>query len=625
MLMDQIEISKALQYGSSHGGLEAMFSEGSREIWEKIADDLRYASKRNQVEKAADQYRREPICVIPFSLYKLFDTTGSRKDYESAYFSRRGRLATFAALALLNGRKADLETLEDVIWAICDEYTWCLPAHLGGKSLQIPHVTQVPAEDGRVATADREHNRVVDLFSSETGFALSEILHLLKKQLSPIVVRRARREIIERILKPYCAIDSAFWWETGTNNWSAVCAGSVGTAALYLIDDDRTLAPILYRLIGTLEGFLSGYGNDGACTEGLGYWEYGFGFYTYFAELLRQRTAGKLDLLKNEKIRKIALFPQKCRLTDGNVVSFSDGNLSFRPHAGLFCFLKSRFPEVELPDRKYTAGLYDDNCYRWNQFSRDFVWDTGEQGKPAKDSACYLENAQWMIIRKSSGNLHTAFAAKGGNNGESHNHNDLGSFLLDVNGDVLLTDLGSGEYTRQYFGPERFTIFCNGSQGHSVPIIEKNYQSAGSEFYADVLNASEDKGLFRLDLTKAYSDSNLKRFIRSFLFESGKAVTLTVSDKFLFQKAPDSITERFISLYKPESAGQGMVRLEGQQGYILIHFNPSVMTCKFLTAEYKDHRSKTVTVQVIDFILKPGIVNTEAVFSIEAHSVKEEK
>ena len=63
-------------------------------------------------------------------------------------------------------------------------------------------------------------------------------------------------------------------------------------------------------------------------------------------------------------------------------------------------------------------------------------------------------------------------AAKGGNNGESHNHNDVGSFLYLAGDEMLLTDLGAGEYTRDYFGEKRYDILCNHSFGHSVPVID---------------------------------------------------------------------------------------------------------------------------------------------------------
>lgn len=54
----------------------------------------------------------------------------------------------------------------------------------------------------------------------------------------------------------------------------------------------------------------------------------------------------------------------------------------------------------------------------------------------------------------------TGIAFKGGNNDEPHNHNDIGSFLLTVEGEVFLTDLGCGEYTKEYFQPDTRYDIC---------------------------------------------------------------------------------------------------------------------------------------------------------------------
>ena len=68
-----------------------------------------------------------------------------------------------------------------------------------------------------------------------------------------------------------------------------------------------------------------------------------------------------------------------------------------------------------------------------------------------------------------------AFAIKGGNNGEPHNHNDVGSFLYFIGEEEIISDLGAGEYTKAYFGPERYSVLCCSSRGHSVPIwMERN-------------------------------------------------------------------------------------------------------------------------------------------------------
>ena len=69
--------------------------------------------------------------------------------------------------------------------------------------------------------------------------------------------------------------------------------------------------------------------------------------------------------------------------------------------------------------------------------------------------------------------------------GEPHNHNDVGSFLYYIGDEEIISDLGAGEYTKKYFGPERYEILCNSSRGHSVPVIEGKYQCAGREYGAE--------------------------------------------------------------------------------------------------------------------------------------------
>ena len=97
-------------------------------------------------------------------------------------------------------------------------------------------------------------------------------------------------------------------------------------------------------------------------------------------------------------------------------------------------------------------------------------------------TAYLLPAAQWLICQDGEGN---GFAAKGGNNDENHNHNDIGHFLCVFHGEMLLTDLGAGEYTKDYFGDGRYDILCNRSMGHSVPLVNGREQCAGREYRAD--------------------------------------------------------------------------------------------------------------------------------------------
>ena len=85
------------------------------------------------LQEYAENVRGKVIPSLQYSDFRLFYDTGNRAQYEDGergYFPRRGRLAAFGMLSWLYGRKEDLAELCDILWAVCDEYTWAVPAHL---------------------------------------------------------------------------------------------------------------------------------------------------------------------------------------------------------------------------------------------------------------------------------------------------------------------------------------------------------------------------------------------------------------------------------------------------------------------------------------------------------------
>ena len=180
-------------------------------------------------------------------------------------------MSTFALLSFLQEQEENyLGELEDIIWAICNEHTRALPAHLGGKSLDVIIDKNIVNEQGKIESHPRKHRHSIDLFATETDFTLLEIISLLEQKLSSLVCYRAREEIYERIFKPYTELNNIFHWELLSMNWAAVYSGSIGAAAICLIEENDVLAAILQRVLNAMEIFLSGFGNDGSCREGLG-------------------------------------------------------------------------------------------------------------------------------------------------------------------------------------------------------------------------------------------------------------------------------------------------------------------------------------------------------------------
>ena len=548
----------------------------------------------NAAETRARAALAEPIPPIPWSKFRLFKDTGNRSVCERPYFIRRSRLADFE-ICLLAGRDTDGSirlALEDLIWAICEECTWALPAH-------------VPNLVGNMGS-DRPMEIDIDLFASETGFYLAEILHFLGDKLDQRVVTRCRNEIRRRILDSYLSDHPAYWWERGTNNWGAVCAGSVGMTSLYEETDPVRRRAALSRVLATMDAFLNSFPPDGTCEEGVGYWEYGFGFFALFADFVHQYTNGEADLFDDSRACRIALFPQSVALSTTRTVSFADGSRFSSGFSTARLILRRHYgDEVRLAN--VGEDLMSSAPKPANRL-RSLLWaDPARPADPLPDTTTFLTDAQWLIVRHAP----FAFAALFGNNGVPHNHNDIGSFLL-VDGDEEgPMDLGAGEYTRQYFSSERYTILCNGAQGHSVPIVGGTLQKDGRQYRASDVTFAEVDGeiTFTGDIAGAYGLEALSSLRRSFRIrpEAGEAV---VTDELAFNGAPLSVTERFVGYAKAEVIRPGAARF----GAFIARFDPS-LKASVHTEPMSEHRTAAMTVYVLDIEVPAGTDKFQITFA----------
>ncbi|RAR40358.1 heparinase II/III family protein [Paenibacillus sp. MDMC362] len=549
--MNRMQELTTIVNGMTPADLRMYYQGGDqRAFWEGIQRSGDYEQDISEIREEGERLLSFPNPPLTYDLFTRFARHGTRLDYERVYFERRLRLNTFALLVLLEpDNEAYRTALQEMVWSICDEYTWCLPAHLNAES-----------PGGIKGT--------IDLFSAETGFTLSEIRMLLRDHLPSLLISRIEEEVEARLFTPFLSHEHG--WETATHNWSAVCAGSIGSAALLLMESGESLAKILLKTERCMDYYLQGFGPDGACLEGLGYWNYGFGYFVYYADLLRKRTRGEMDWFRAEKAGRIALFQQKGFLGGKAVVNFSDSQPESKVHIGLSHYLAALYADFESPPQSLRSAYRDDHCSRWAPALRNLIWRTPLlEGSDWGEASYYLPDAQWLISRSSHGDEVYAFAAKGGSNGEPHNHNDLGHFILYGAGEVWCSDLGCGEYTAEYFGEGRYGYDCNGSQGHSVPIIDGHYQQEGSDSAAVVLEAVAGEAVDRLalELASAYRVPALRAFTRTLEWnKEGNRPELTLSDRFTFDSLPESLVERIVTRIQPELVlmdGRWAVALRG--------------------------------------------------------------
>lgn len=543
-----------------------LFPEAKNESKKKqILTSPVFSKALQELEASRQHYLNTPIEPVPFNLFKLYYTEGDRRRYEDLYFARRGRLTTFTLSVLLHNRRADIEALEDTIWAICEEYTWVLPAH--------------SADLG-----DCFDRNIVDLFSAETGFALAEIHYLLSDKLDEKINKRIKDCVEERIFEPY--LHRRFHWETNEANWAAVCAGSVGGAFIYLAPN--RFETVRSRIIDTLNCFLKGFGEDGVCVEGIGYWNYGFGFFTYFSQLLYEFTDGAENLFELPICRKVALFQQNAFLRKNFTISFSDGYQTWGVFPGLTQKLHDIYGEkAGMPSMEYAE--FDDNCHRFPAYLRNFFWVNPEAAHNGnKDKEVFYPSAKWYLCNDSALSL----AAKAGHNGEPHNHNDVGSFSLVADCGQILCDFGCGEYNRDYFDPKnRYTLLCNSSRGHSVPIINGKEQQVGEEYCGRVIS---HEGGFAADIAGAYGDERIKSLTRELSLRDN---IFELCDRFEYNENGNAICERFVTMFKPEWDGKTL-KINGYK----LEFDSS-LTPKMSSEKLLDHSAVETTLYMLDFEL----------------------
>ncbi|MCS7460594.1 heparinase II/III family protein [Paenibacillus doosanensis] len=554
--------------------------------WRRSRQDPRCAQVWNDIRTAGESFLSAAAPPLPYSAFTLFHRTGDRTRYDDSYFDRRRRLCVLAMLAIADEEgERWIAPLQDIIWAICDEYTWVIPAHVGLYHNDYPSGIWDRPEPPR---------ETVDLFAGETAFALAEITGLLEERLEPWVVRRARDEIGRRVLNVYFADPAPQNWELKTNNWPAVCASCIGGSALWLVRDPEKLAGMLWRTLAALRQHLQGFDEQGATPEGAAYWQFGFGYYVYFAELLYSRTAGQVDLLAGEKLRRIACFPRSCMLTGSQVINFSDAPAEIDYQPGLYDRLRRRFPEAASPEQ---APVYKGAFRSWMMASRMLLWMEPEAPAPGRYGGLprredyYFPGHGWVVSKSADAGGLVAFAAKGGSNDEPHNHNDLGHFIVHVRGRSVLCDLGAGEYTRQYFQPAyRYEQLTAGSYGHSVPVAAGAGQTAGASHRARPLGyeRTDERVVYRLDLTGAYPDAALERLHREFVWErpaqaGGEArYSLTVRDECVFGKA-ESFESAFICSLPPALEGAGCAAI----GPVTMIYDAERFVCRVTEERYR--------------------------------------
>lgn len=109
----------------------------------------------------------------------------------------------------------------------------------------------------------------------------------------------------EKVFRPiYRCLEETkpFYWFTVTNNWNSVCLAGVTGAALALLQDKEERAYFVAAAEKYYVYGMKGYSDDGYCSEGVGYYNYGFCSFILLREEICRATKGKIDFFRTPKL-----------------------------------------------------------------------------------------------------------------------------------------------------------------------------------------------------------------------------------------------------------------------------------------------------------------------------------
>ena len=453
------------------------------------------------------------------SEYMAFYKDGSRTHYEEPFHDRRVNLRNLMIAECCENRGRFLSRIVDEAYLICDEFTWTVPAHNHHAHIY----------DGvRDCLPDPGHFQAVDLFGAETGALLSLLCYFFGEdfdRMSPCIQRRIRQKVTSRILRPLLDGNAMSWMGYGghhINNWVPwLVSNCLPAAMLFGEGFDRIV--LMQRLLSCLELFLDTYQPDGGCDEGPGYWNAAGACLFDCLELLREATGGAIQVYDQPLIASIGAYMYQVHLFDRHFVNFADCAPIPSVSAELLWRYGERVGDPTL--QQLGLALFDPETQL--EFTRFFPYRSvlhvlafGEmmarKGDYHPQRQSFLENLQVGVSRDPESGLTAAW--KGGHNDESHNHNDVGCFMVYRQKQPVVIDPGVEEYTAKTFGPERYTIWTMQSPFHNLPLIGGQAQQAGRDFAASRMDCQfkEDGFCCRMGLEHAYpKETGIRQYDRT--------------------------------------------------------------------------------------------------------------
>ena len=572
---------------------------------------------------AAEKYLDYNSPTIPATLSLLIVRTGNRTEYQTVSYQRRTVLGTLLLAEIAENKGRFIDQIINGVWAICEESWWGVPAHLP-KTKDIAGLMDVSQP-------------FVDLFAAETGALLSWVDYFFGEKLdavSPQLRKRIYNEVNYRLMEPLMNQRHGWMYRSsdgrGPNNWNPWICSNWINFVLLLEKDNTRRATMVGKALTILDEFLNPYPHDGGCDEGPSYW--GAAAASLYDNISLLNLAGRdafSYVYDDERFQNMGRFIYRTQINEDYFLNFADAD----PQPGIAGAMVYRYgKDIKDAQMMNFGAFYTRNkntavsrTHFFRNFFELFIQDELQNAAKSlpfpKD--VWLPDLQVAVARDREGTTDGFyFAAKGGHNAESHNHNDIGNYVIFYDGLPLLIDAGRGTYTlRTFDGAQRYDIWFNRSDFHNIPTINGITQREGMAYRASDVKYQGGRStvVFSLDIARAYpEEAGVNSWKRTITFNRDK--NIQIRDVTDLKKATSIVqhlmTSHPVEITKP---GELTVHYKNREGKVIdftVKYNAGQMTPTI-------EKVKLVTEEDLGILAKWGDTIYRINFEVTAPGLKD--
>jgi hypothetical protein len=279
---------------------------------------------------------------------------------------------------------------------------------------------------------------------------------------------------------------------------------------------------IINRAVESMAIPMKDYGPDGIYPEGYGYWGYGTSFNVLFLSALEKIYGTDFGMTKAPGFLQTASFMESMTGTTGKPFNYSDagGNGSFNP-AMFWLANKVKDPSLLWVEKSYLKAGREANLVNERILPAIMLWKGNISTKDIKApiaTAFVGKGKNPMALMRTSWTDSNAIyiAAKGGSASINHAHMDIGSFIMDADGQRWAMDFGMQNYESleskgvKLWGrtqnSERWDVFRLNNYAHNTLTIDSQLQVVEGD--APIINENKDPNFMQVtfDLSTVYKN-----------------------------------------------------------------------------------------------------------------------